>query len=403
MEKKSEKLDSNMNKKKDFNFISDRLNSIQSMKGCNNIDLIIDFKNSTESFEYPSNTDDIRELLPKKYIDFGKAITELGGKLLYIKSGSTGHTFKGVHPPPNDDNKQPYAVKIVAYPKKENYGDMYNIKRPENTELLMIRLLSYFVINKQTPHIVLPITTFNTSIKPFLNLTKSNIVNNKKFEQFVEKYEKGEYYQNVSILVSEWANGGDLLDYLRKNYKTMKTKHWRTIFYQILSVLAIIHAKYPSFRHNDMKANNILIHKIDIDENNKKYLYKINQQHYIVPNIGFQIKLWDFDFACIPGIVDNSKVDAEWTNKINITPEQNRYYDVHYFFNTLTRKGFFPEFNTAPEIPDKVREFVRRVIPDKYESGKLVSERGRILVSDEYLTPDEILKNDKFFKIMRKD
>ena len=403
MEKKSEKSDTNVNKKKDFNFISDRLNTIQNMKGGDNIDLIIDFKNSTESFEYPSNTDDIRELLPKKYIDFGKAITELGGKLLYIKSGSTGHTFKGVHPPPNDDNKQPYAVKIVAYPKKENYGDMYNIKRPENTELLMIRLLSYFVINKQTPHIVLPITTFNTSIKPFLNLTKSNIVNNKKFEQFVEKYEKGEYYQNVSILVSEWANGGDLLDYIRKNYKTMKTKHWRTIFYQILSVLAIIHAKYPTFRHNDMKANNILIHNIDVDENNKKYLYKINQQHYIVPNIGFQVKLWDFDFACIPGIVDNSKVEAEWTNKINITPEQNRYYDVHYFFNTLTRKGFFPEFNTAPEIPDKVKEFVKRVVPDKYESGKLVSDRGRILVSDEYLTPDEILKNDKFFKIMRKD
>ena len=391
------------NNKKDFNFISDRLNTIQSMKGGNNIDLMVDFKNSTESYEYPSNTDDIRELLPKKYIDFGKAITELGGKLLYIKSGSTGHTFKGVHPPPNDENRQPYAVKIVAYPKKENYGDMYNIKRPENTELLMIRLLSYFVINKQTPHIVLPITTFNTSIKPFLSLTKSNIVNNKKFEQFVEKYEKGEYYQNVSILVSEWANGGDLLDYIRKNYKTMKTKHWRTIFFQILSVLAIIHAKYPSFRHNDMKANNILIHNIDVDENNKKYLYKINQQQYIVPNIGFQIKLWDFDFACIPGIVDNSKVEADWTSKINITPESNRYYDIHYFFNTLTRKGFFPEFNTAPEIPDKVKEFVKRVVPDKYESGKLVSDRGRILVKEEYLTPDEILKNDKFFKIMRKD
>jgi len=182
----------------------------------------------------------------------------------------------------------------------------------------------------------------------------------------------------------------------------MKTKHWRTIFFQILSVLSIIHAKYPSFRHNDMKANNILIHNIDIDDTNKKYLYKINQQQYIVPNIGFQIKLWDFDFACIPNIVDNSKVEAEWTNKINIKPEQNRYYDIHYFFNTLTRKGFFPEFNTAPEIPGNVKEFVTRIVPSKYESGKYVSERGRILVNDEYLTPDEILKNDKFFKIMRK-
>ncbi len=401
MEKSANKDTENKNNK-NFNLIPDRINTIQSMVGGGHIESILDFKNSTETLEYPSNTDDIRELLPKKYIEFGKAINELGGKLLYIKSGSTGHTFKGVHPPPNNENKQPYAVKIVAYPKKENYGDMYNIKRPENTELLMIRLLSYFVINKQTPHIVLPMTTFNTSIKPFLNLTKSNIVNNKKFEQFVEKYEKGEYYQNVSILVSEWANGGDLLDYIRKNYKTMKRKHWRTIFFQILSVLAIIHARYPGFRHNDMKANNILIHNIDVDETNKKYLYKINNQTYVVPNIGFQVKLWDFDFACIPGIVENSKVDAEWTSKINITPEQNRYYDIHYFFNTLVRKGFFPEFNTSKEIPDKVRDFVKRIIPEKYESGKLVSERGRILINDEYLTPDEILKNDPFFKIMRK-
>ena len=388
--------------KKNFNFISDRINIIQKMVGGDYIDPILDFKSSSDSFEYSTNTEDIRALLPKKYVDFSKAINDLGGKLLYIKSGSTGHTFKGIHPPPNSENKQPYAVKIVAYPKKENYGDMYNIKRPENTELLMIRLLSNLVISKQTPHIVLPITTFNTSIKPFLSLTKSNIVNNKKFEQFVEKYEKGEYYQNVSILVSEWANGGDLLDYLRKNYKTMKTKHWQAIFFQILSVLSIIHAKYPSFRHNDMKANNILIHNIDIDDTNKKYLYKINQQQYIVPNIGFQIKLWDFDFACIPGIVNNSKVEAEWTNKINIKPEQNKYYDIHYFFSTLTRKGFFPEFYTEEEIPTKVKEFVRRVVPPEYEAGKNVSERGRILVNDEYTTPDELLKTDIFFKVLRK-
>ena len=389
---------------KKFNLISDRINSIQDMLGGDNIDSIINFKNSSESFEYPNNTEDIRELLPKKYIEFGKAIAELGGKLLYIKSGSTGHTFKGVHPPPNNENKEAYAVKIVAYPKKENYGDMYNIKRPENAEILMIRLLSYFVINKQTPHIVLPITTFNTSIRPCLSLAKSDASsttnNNKKFQQFVERYEKGEYYQNVSILVSEWANGGDLLDYLRKYYKKLSTSDWRIIFFQILSVLSVIHARYPGFRHNDMKANNILIHNMDSDT--KKYLYKINNQTFVVPNIGFQVKLWDFDFATIPGVVDNSKVQAKWTNDINILPEQNRYYDIHYFFNTLIRKGFLPEIMTDSNVSDKVKEFINRVVPDKYKSGKMVSERGRILVKDEFLTADDILKNDPFFKIMRK-
>ena len=54
-----------------------------------------------------------------------------------------------------------------------------------------------------------------------------------------------------------------------------------------------------------------------------------------------------------------------------------------------------------PEIPEKVREFVNRIVPDKYKEGDLVSEKGRILVNDEYLIPDEIIKNDPFFKVWR--
>jgi hypothetical protein len=151
-----------------------------------------------------------------------------------------------------------------------------------------------------------------------------------------------------------------------------------------------------------MKANNILVHKIETSKVHYKFKYKINNQVYIVPNIGIQIQLWDFDFACIPGIVDNSKVEADWTDKINIKPEQNRYYDVHYFFNTLTKKGFFPEFWTEEEIPEKIREFVRRIIPEKYaKEGKYVTDRGRLLINDEYTTPDNILKNDPLFKVMR--
>ncbi len=387
-----------------FNQIPFRLESIKKMIEGKCLDYMIDFSNTNEHTRQTggNQSDDIRELLPKKYIDFNKAIKELGGKLLYIKSGSTGHTFKGVYPPPNNEHKPNYAVKIVAYPRKQNYGDMFIVRRPENAELIMLRLLANFVKDKQTPHLVLPITTFNTSIKPFISLPKDNIVNNKKYDAFVKRYKKGEYYDNVSVLISEWANSGDLLDYIKNNYKTMKSKHWISIFFQILSALAIIQNKYPGFRHNDLKANNLLVHKIETSKTHYKFKYKINGQIYIVPNIGIQIQLWDFDFACIPGIVENSKVDAEWTDKINIKAEQNRYYDVHYFFNTLTKKGFFPEFWTEEEIPEKIKEFVKRIIPEKYtKEGKYVTDRGRILVNDEYMTPDYILKNDPLFKVMR--
>jgi serine/threonine protein kinase len=240
---------------------------------------------------------------------------------------------------------------VVAFPLKENYGDVHDLKRPENAELMMLRVLSYFVVNEQTPHIILPIGTFNTNIKPFIDLARDKIVDNKKYEAFYKKYKQKEYHNEVSVLISEWANGGDLLDYIRNNYKKMTIKEWRVMFFQLLSVLTVIHKKYPTFRHNDLKANNILIQLIENRKKNNIYYYSINGESYYVPNIGLQIKIWDFDFACIPGIVDNAKVNAEWTDRINVKPIRNQYYDIHYFFNTFTRKGFFPEFWTKPEIP----------------------------------------------------
>ena len=53
---------------------------------------------------------DTRVVLRKKIYDFNNIITQMGGKLKYIKSGTTGHTFKGT----SEDNKLEYAVKVVA-------------------------------------------------------------------------------------------------------------------------------------------------------------------------------------------------------------------------------------------------------------------------------------------------
>jgi serine/threonine protein kinase len=401
------------NNNRKFDGIPARIEFIKLLLEGNKLNPMVDFDScDTEHVENRTNGFDIRTIMTKKNMDFNKLICEIGGKLLYIKSGTTGHTFKGIIYDDDGENELiNYAVKVVAYPIRENYGDIYDVKRPENAELMMIRVLSYFVVNNQTPHIVLPIGTFNTSIKPFIALAKNKIVENKKYDQFVKRYRQSEYHDEVSILISEWANGGDLLDYIRNNYKTMKLRDWRTIFFQILSVLSIIHNKYPGFRHNDLKANNILVQKIDLRKKNNYFLYKLNmgdkQFEYLVPNIGYQIKLWDFDFACIPGIVDNSKVNSDWTDKINVKPVQNRYYDVHYFFNTLTKKGFFPEFWDTREIHHTVKQFIKDIIPEKYavhniESKKnVVTERGRILIDDEYTTPDIILQTHEFFNKMR--
>ena len=391
-----------------------RINFIRELMKNTPICPLIDYTNKDDN-SYDSN--DTRHELGIKPLEFDEMIKgDMGGMLYYVKSGTTGHTFRGVcgeleHP------QYEFAVKVVAYPKKPRYGSIYNINRPENAEIKMLKVLSKLVLKKKTPHIVLPICTFNTGINHFVNTTaKNKIINNKenkhtrrKYVEFIKKYEDGiredksnkEFHETVSVLVSEWANKGDLLGFFRDYYKDMKPIHWKVIFFQILSVLAVIQKEYPSFRHNDLKINNILVQKID--NRQKTLTYGICKKRYIVNNIGYQIKIWDFDFACIPGIVDNEKVTNTnaWSKGINVTPHKNQYYDMHFFFNTMIRESMFPQFMTSPFIPQEAKDFLERIVPKEYQTGSYVHERGRFLLQDEFTTPQIILEKDKYFAEFR--
>ena len=68
-------------KQKIFNFIPERIDYIQKMIKGQNIESIIDFRNSTESFEYPTNVEDIRELLPKKIYRIWKSYPRIGREI----------------------------------------------------------------------------------------------------------------------------------------------------------------------------------------------------------------------------------------------------------------------------------------------------------------------------------
>ena len=103
-----------MNKNQDN--IPYRLKFINNLLSGKNVTSMINTENNIWEDKITIDVDDIRKVLPKKHYNFNQIINQIGGKLLYIKSGSTGHTFKGLDP--KDDNKPNYAVKIVAYQKK---------------------------------------------------------------------------------------------------------------------------------------------------------------------------------------------------------------------------------------------------------------------------------------------
>lgn len=338
----------------------------------------------------------------KKLLNIKDVFLQMGLKLSYVKSGTTGHTFKAV-----DENKKIlFALKVCAYPKDE-YGAITNSARPENAELRILKLLSYFVVKKSTPHFVLPVSTFNTNITHFTRIGRDIIDldngKNEMYKKFITKYKQGEFENFVSVLISEWCNGGDLLDYIRKNYEKMNERMWKVIFFQILYTLALVQLKYPNFRHNDLKANNILVQLTESQKNPsiQHYRYNLCDKQFIIPNIDIQIKIWDFDFACVDGLIENNKVNSDWTKKINVSKKKNRYYDVHYFFNTLISKRFFPQFEEGG-APQNIVEFVHRIIPIEVRNGGThVNKKGRILVNNEITTPFDIIMSDPLFEKYR--
>lgn len=406
------------------------LSIIKNILGRENMKMMVDSDElTTENYFKPLTKDkdnvsydsnDTRYMLNKQNIDIFALFIAIGAKLTYVCSGATGLTFKGEI---YEDGQVVYefAMKVAAYPKHEAYGDITSISRPENAEIMMLRVLSCFVIKHQTPHIILPIITFYSNIKYFVSLLKYGHIrknggksadsgneidektkhNIERYENFVNQYEKGKLSDTVSILLSEWANKGDFLDFTKMRYKNFKLIHWKVFFFQILSVLAIIQNKYPAFRHNDLKANNILVQKFPKSNNSKHWIYNVCGKTYNVANIGYQIKLWDFDFASIEGIVDNVKVMQKWTTEQNITSKQNRYYDMHYFFNTLIK--FIEEIMTDTQhVPHEVPEFIKEIIPNQYRTGIRVSKKkGRLLVDAEYTTPQKVLETSNFFNDFR--
>lgn len=212
------------------------------------------------------------------------------------------------------------------YLKKNNISSkkeiLYNTSL--NIENIILNKLSKLVYKKYTPHINLPILCFKTQ----LSKLKDNLLD---YPPIMKRINECELIDDVNVYLSEWCNLNNLKDYLNKyNFHI----HFDVILFQIISVLVIIQEIYPSFRHNDLHLRNILVEKLCTkDERHFLYDYIIEGKRYIfsLNNIGIQIRIWDFDWSNIGGIVHNNKMSL---TKLDYN-KQNRSFDLVYFMHYL--------------------------------------------------------------------
>lgn len=394
-------MEDTFNKRNEYNYIVSLFNDENKIK-----DAEERYKLRHKEYEDPvkNNIKDIRQIVDKKTINIISYLIDLNCKIEYVNSGSTGHFFKVIQYDLNGNKICNFGMKLTMYNINNMKDSIYDSTRPENVEIRISNLLEKYVLNGEIPHIILPFKSFYTNIKPFTaikyNGPNANINDPKKrYDQFITYAKQGMYAPIVSINFYEYANNGDFLNFLRNNYKKISLLEWKIFLFQILSTLSVIQAHFPDFKHNDLKANNILIHSIK--KTNELNKYTICGKQFQTPNIGYMLKLCDFDFASISNIVINQKVETKWARNHGITSEKDLYYDIHYLFTSLVMKGFLPEI--LIDAPIEIINFINRVVPEKYRKKPYCNEHGRLIQKIIHMSPQGIIFKDPLFKEFRLD
>lgn len=172
----------------------------------------------------------------------------------------------------------------------------------------------------------------------------------KEFPKFVPEVYTGVQCEKDFLMYSEYVKGGSL-----KSYKN--SPKLEQYVYKVLVGLKMVHQKHPSFRHNDLHVDNVLMR-------------------------GDQPLMYDFEFANWRG---NPIFDAVFKRDYGIYPGNNPMYDFHFFINSV-----------CAEFSSKFKAKALSVFPSEYigqDSSVIKEWRLRSDVSHKNLpTMDEVIR-----------
>ena len=244
----------------------------------------------------------------------------------------------------NDENGKTMAVVKVTGCLTNLLGDsIISPFRSEHVEPRILNFLWKHLVDgrKVTPHIVAPIGRH--AIIPSITDTR--------------RYSTDSNHMETSLVYfMEMATKRDMRQHLQSiKYDRSKFElHLRVILFQVCYTMECIFQRFPDFRHNDLKDDNIYLHSGPVGGYDK---YVVNGDTFYVPRIGVTALLGDFDFATIPGYMfDNYKtLEQEWyTPTYCINTRRDHGSDMYSLINYL-RQGFGSDFRL------KLRHTVNRL------------------------------------------
>lgn len=340
----------------------------------------------------------------------------------FLGAGVANTVLLGCLDYPNCEDK--IAVRIMPISREL----IRNKNHPVEIEIDLYEKFNNLNKKNILPHIPIKLNWFECHYNQLFGfLGNKNITLTKhqklivKIKNYVrEKILLEEIHRNLGILILEYCEYGNLEDFLLKN-KT-KLEYIRNIIFQIVLTLSTLQYHIPGFKHNDLHDNNILIGKYNFKDEDKyiKILknsntknktnyyihYKIFEQDYYIPYLGYCVKIFDFDLATSKNH-NNNKLDKKLYKQNGITSKINPVFDNHLFLNISLN-----DFINNKNVPKKLIDFYNRNILYQFR-GKKGSYLGfgRLsnfeqtwdfndtnLIPKNIKTPSQVILFDEFFK-----
>jgi len=179
-----------------------------------------------------------------------------------------------------------------------------------------------------------------------------------------EVYTFKSFSKRSNVMFFQHIQGETFHEWLCKN-KSIKAL--RSIIFQVVYNLYLIHKKYPSFRHRDLHTSNIMIRPVK-----QKY---ITWKNIHISNECLEPVMIDFGMATMSTVKNpfNCKNCRDITT-FDIHEKSEKIYDVHLFLCSL-----YNEVKIPKNINDrKVKHFILTLFSRNYIYDSIYVKYGRL-------------------------
>lgn len=315
------------------------------------------------------NNNGVRNLapLPPNYSQMSPAYIMPGGGIARVAKGTEGLTFMGCM-----SNNCKEKVLIKASLANEPYRD----SKPAME--FKINKEMYEKCKGATPHIVMPYVMNICKPEDAFLRPGRNIMNNKTTAK-----------TRLAVGYYEFYNGGSLFSWMNRRSNTFTEKQLRTILFQVLWTMGVMYRKVPSFRHNDLHIQNILIRTGESVSKTGKTAYG---KMFEVPNTGIMSAVGDFGWSKTNNRSHPNVNSGNFKNSHGISKNSTVRQDAYVFLASVY--VFLMEYDRF----SATKRFIEKVLGLKEDH---VLTNIRLKANKKSIPSPEIMILDEYFKEFR--